>query len=477
MAVSAEVSAPMAAGFLRPTILIPARLIDHLDSTELDLIGLHEAAHFARRDDYALIVERIIEALFALHPIVRWIARQIDLEREIACDDRVVEATGSPLQYAACLTRVAELTSGARMPFAAAAATREGSHLTRRVEMLLDKTRRTGSRWLRTRLACALAIVSSLAWMATRTPALLAFTTPAEVTRATRPALPVPAMPAAEALAPPKPAPRFIAQQLIAQAAAPEPPAPQGAANAAAPSPVVLVNVVVKDPQGRSVIGLDQENFRIEEDGLEQQLSYFKEINQPASLGVVSQNPDGLTLPMQEELVELQRTIPVRIEFIDAADPKLSLKDAAAPAISRLRQAASNIPSIKIDHNVNANDKLSFYYSENSMQGLHPVVLVLDAQSTSSEVASFTDGTTTVISVPPGAINAVKTIASFLAADYYVLGYNAMMSPVGYRKIRVNLSRVQGLPAMRLELRSGYWAGYKTSCNPAALLPPNTTCY
>ena len=33
------------------------------------------------------LVQRILEALFALHPMVRWIARRIDLEREIACDD------------------------------------------------------------------------------------------------------------------------------------------------------------------------------------------------------------------------------------------------------------------------------------------------------------------------------------------------------------------------------------------------------
>ena len=103
----------MVAGLRRPSILIPARLLDELEEAELDQIGLHEAAHLARRDDYALLFQRVIEALFALHPVVRWIARQIDLEREIACDDLVVEATGRPRSYASCLTRVVELAEWA----------------------------------------------------------------------------------------------------------------------------------------------------------------------------------------------------------------------------------------------------------------------------------------------------------------------------------------------------------------------------
>ena len=65
---------------------------------------VHEAAHLARWDDYGLLAQRFIEALFPWHPVVRWITRQMDLEREVACDDFVVEATGQARQYASCLT-------------------------------------------------------------------------------------------------------------------------------------------------------------------------------------------------------------------------------------------------------------------------------------------------------------------------------------------------------------------------------------
>src|SRR5215469_14000850 len=105
---------PIVAGLRRPSILLPATLLGALGEDELDQIGIHEAAHIARCDDRALILQRVLEALLPLHPVVRWIARRIDLEREIACDDFVVRAFGNPRPYAACLTRVAELTNGIR---------------------------------------------------------------------------------------------------------------------------------------------------------------------------------------------------------------------------------------------------------------------------------------------------------------------------------------------------------------------------
>jgi len=106
LAGSDEIATPMAAGLGDPCILIPARLFADLQESELDQIGLHEAAHLARRDDYALILQRAIEALLVFHPVVHWITRRIELEREIACDDFVVQATGSPRRYASCITHV-----------------------------------------------------------------------------------------------------------------------------------------------------------------------------------------------------------------------------------------------------------------------------------------------------------------------------------------------------------------------------------
>lgn len=50
---------------------------------------------------------------------------------------------------------------------------------------------------------------------------------------------------------------------------------------------MVLVPVTVVDPYGRLVTGLDESNFRIFEDGVEQEVVYFAEQDVPISIGVI----------------------------------------------------------------------------------------------------------------------------------------------------------------------------------------------
>ena len=203
LASSPEIAAPVAVGPHRPSILLPARLLDALETGDLEQVGVHEAAHLARRDDYALLLQRLLEALFALHPVVRLIARQIDLEREIACDDFVVAATGQPRSYAACLTRMGEFAGGSSLAGATVAEHR--SHLSRRVRMLLDKSRHTGTRLLRTPLAAMLALLAVLAWTAGKTPGLVVFAGPLSPFAAPSRTLPAP-LPAQAAAPLPAPA-------------------------------------------------------------------------------------------------------------------------------------------------------------------------------------------------------------------------------------------------------------------------------
>ena len=50
---------------------------------------------------------------------------------------------------------------------------------------------------------------------------------------------------------------------------------------------LALVNVTVTDPFDRMVIGLDQDNFRVYEDGVEQEITTFSSEDVPISLGVI----------------------------------------------------------------------------------------------------------------------------------------------------------------------------------------------
>jgi beta-lactamase regulating signal transducer with metallopeptidase domain len=178
VAASVDIAGPVAIGPFRPSILIPAALLDRLEATELEQIVAHEAAHLERYDDLALLTQRIIEALFVFHPVVRWITRRIDLEREIACDDLVIAATGRPRSYATCLTRVVEFGGHSRPSLVAAGVAHDVSHLSRRVDMLLDKTRHTGTKLLKTRLGAVVAALAALAWIGGREGGFVAFAAP-----------------------------------------------------------------------------------------------------------------------------------------------------------------------------------------------------------------------------------------------------------------------------------------------------------
>ncbi len=233
--ISTEISTPMVAGFSRPAILIPAKMLEALNESDLSQIGLHETAHLARGDDYTLLFERIIEALFFLHPAVRWITRQLDLEREIACDDFVVEAGGGSNRYAACLTRVAEIALGMRPSPLAVAAIVERSHLVKRVNLLLDKTRHTGTRLLKMRLLTAIIAVTACAIVLAHAPRLFAL--------------------------------------------------PESQSD-------WFVPVIVQDARGHVVTGLGKDAFRLFEDGVEQQITQvsvrqdlFKPVAQQAFVG------------------------------------------------------------------------------------------------------------------------------------------------------------------------------------------------
>jgi beta-lactamase regulating signal transducer with metallopeptidase domain len=141
LCVSDKVPMPVAIGLLDPVIVLPERLLEQLSEDELDQVGLHEIAHLQRWDDYTNVFQKIVEALLFFNPAVYLIGRQLTLEREIACDDRVIAATGRPLTYAACLTRLVEATALTRQALPALAALTTRRQFAIRIERLLDGER------------------------------------------------------------------------------------------------------------------------------------------------------------------------------------------------------------------------------------------------------------------------------------------------------------------------------------------------
>jgi beta-lactamase regulating signal transducer with metallopeptidase domain len=212
---SDEIPVPFAAGPFRPAIVIPRRLLDQLPGHDLHRIGLHEAAHLARLDDCAILAERLLVAIFPWHLAARWIARRIDAEREIACDDRVVEATGCARSYAECLTRVVELCGGVRGSLATASMAGRGVHLSQRVELLVNTPRHPSPRLLPVCVLPFAAGLLALVLAGARAPQLVALTAP--VTPAPAPAaIPIPQ----QEIAMTSPTAKRLGRKLVVAAAA-----------------------------------------------------------------------------------------------------------------------------------------------------------------------------------------------------------------------------------------------------------------
>ena len=139
LAMSDDLAGACAAGFFTPRVIVSSRLASSLEPAALDAIVRHELANLARFDDWLRLLQRFVLAAAGLHPAVRWISRQIDVEREAACDRLVVEQVGDSHGYARALTAVAELTAGVRRtaPLVAPGAVVPGGGLHARVVRLL----------------------------------------------------------------------------------------------------------------------------------------------------------------------------------------------------------------------------------------------------------------------------------------------------------------------------------------------------
>jgi len=141
LCVSDEVDRPCVVGFFRPRILVPAALLEKLSEDELRQIVMHEMEHLRRGDDWTNLVQKLSLVVFPLNPALIWIERQLCVERELACDDRVLKVTGARKAYAACLANLAEHSLVRRGVSLALGAWERQSEVVRRVHRILAGSR------------------------------------------------------------------------------------------------------------------------------------------------------------------------------------------------------------------------------------------------------------------------------------------------------------------------------------------------
>lgn len=96
----------LTSGIVRPTVLLSTWMVERLDRRELEAVLVHELGHVARRDYLVIWLATVLRDAFFYVP-ASWAAyRQLQHEKELACDDTVVSTTHRPLALASALAKV-----------------------------------------------------------------------------------------------------------------------------------------------------------------------------------------------------------------------------------------------------------------------------------------------------------------------------------------------------------------------------------
>ncbi len=137
---SRTVATPTAIGYVHPAVVLPEGFADRVDEREWDAVVAHECAHLARGDDWAKAIQSALLRAGWWLPGLWVLNRALDLERELASDERAAAQTGAR-RYAACLLRLA--TDRGTDALAPAFGARR-SHVAIRVERLVRPVRGGG---------------------------------------------------------------------------------------------------------------------------------------------------------------------------------------------------------------------------------------------------------------------------------------------------------------------------------------------
>ena len=102
-----EIRSPATCGVWRPRVLFPEGLVPQVNGSQMVDVLRHELNHVKQRDYLWDRLAAVACTGVFFHPAV-WLARgRFRWERELACDQAVLEAGGEPVDYAECLTKLA----------------------------------------------------------------------------------------------------------------------------------------------------------------------------------------------------------------------------------------------------------------------------------------------------------------------------------------------------------------------------------
>jgi Ca-activated chloride channel homolog len=268
---------------------------------------------------------------------------------------------------------------------------------------------------------------------------------------------------------------------------------------------LVLVNASVTDPYGRLVTGLEQDNFRVFEDGTEQEVVHFSSEDVPISIGVIfdmsgsmadkfeksrlaavqffkTANPQDefflvdfndraeLVSPFTDSVEDLQNRL-----MFTSAKGRTALFDAIYLGLSQMKSARNTKRALLIisdggDNHSRYNEQdIRNFLKEADVQlyaigiyepaGSCPTPEECQGPSLLSEMTEMTGGRTFRVND----LNELPDIATKISMELrnqYVLGYRPSNRAKDgkWRKIKVRLRPPKGLPPLTVYARTGYYA-------------------
>jgi Ca-activated chloride channel homolog len=268
---------------------------------------------------------------------------------------------------------------------------------------------------------------------------------------------------------------------------------------------VVLVNVTVTDPYNRLVTGLEKDNFRVFEDGSEQEVAYFSSEDVPTSIGVIfdmSGSMSDKVAKAREAAVEFFKTANPQDEFslvtfndraelasrftnsvedlqtrmmFTSAHGRTALLDAIYLGLSQMRGAHNAKRALLIisdggdNHSRYNESDIRNFVKESDVQiyamgvfspvGSRPTPEEVEGPSLLGELCDLTGGRV----FPVDSLDALPDIATKIAMELrnqYVLGYKPSNKTKDgrWRKIKVRMRPPRGLPPLNVYSRTGYFA-------------------
>ncbi len=88
--ITSGIASPSLMGAVRPRILLPRDMVDESDREQMRHILLHELAHLKQGDIWFSWLWTFLWALQWFNPLMWWAGRCVYLDREMACDERVL---------------------------------------------------------------------------------------------------------------------------------------------------------------------------------------------------------------------------------------------------------------------------------------------------------------------------------------------------------------------------------------------------